>query len=96
MRDAERNSISMLGYANFSHKTLLNMNSDEKKKLFLENGLDWDELDDGLKYGYYFKRKIFKREIDNVKRRKVDCFAKKFYFSEENVKLIFEKEVEVE
>lgn len=96
MRDAERNSISMLGYANFSHKTLLNMNSEEKKKFFLENGLDWDELDDGLKYGYYFKRKIFKREIDNVKRRKVDCFAKKFYFLEENVKLIFEKEVEVE
>lgn len=37
MRDAERNSISMLGYANFSHKSLLNLNSKEKLDFYFEN-----------------------------------------------------------
>lgn len=95
MRDAERNSISMLSYANFSHKSLLNLNSEEKKEKLLTKNINWDNLDDGLKYGYYFKRKVFKNE-KNIERRKIEKFAKKFYFSEENVELIFEKEVKGE
>lgn len=94
MRDAERNSISMLGYANFSHRELLNINSKEKLEKYSENNIFWDDLDNGLKYGYYFKRVVYKRS-DGVERRKVESFAKKFNYSDENVKLIFEREIQL-
>lgn len=89
-RDAERNSISMLGYANFSHNEMLNINSSEKKELMLSKNISWDDLDDGLKYGFCFKREQYINE-QNAKRTKIKMFAKKFNFSEENVDLLLRK-----
>lgn len=92
MRDAERNSISMLCYSSFSHNEVLNKNSKEKKELLLSKNINWDDLDNGLKYGFYFKReKYFKSP--GVERRKISVFSKKFNFSDENVDLIFQKEI---
>lgn len=93
MRDAERNSISMLGYAEFSHKEMERKNSQEKKEMLLEKkGISWDELEEGLKYGYCIKRQTFERE-PGVMRRRIVRFAKKFTYSQENVQLILSKEV---
>lgn len=92
MRDAEKNSISMLASCLYSHKELLNKNGVEKKEMILLKGKSWDALEEGLKYGFYLKRERYYIS-ENVKRGKISVFAKKFYFSEENVELIFSKEI---
>lgn len=89
-RDAERNSISMLGYANFSHKEMLNINSKEKKELLLTKNISWDSLDDGLKYGFCFKKEQYLKD-KNVIRTRIKMFSKRFCFTQENVELLFKK-----
>lgn len=89
-RDAERNSVSMLAGCYYSDKELWKKNSLDKKEMLLKKDISWESLDDGLKYGYFFKREIYKKE--DVERRKISTFAKKFFFSEEDKKLIFRKD----
>lgn len=43
--DAQRNSVSMLAQANFSHKSLQNLSTKKlQEKLILEKGIDWNSL----------------------------------------------------
>ena len=42
--DAIRNSIQMVGQANFSHKELQNKSCANIKDMLLESGIDWDDL----------------------------------------------------
>lgn len=89
-RDAERNSISMLACCHFSHKELMKKNSADKKEMLLQKEISWENLDEGLKYGFFFKRELYKKE--DAERRKTSMFAKKFFFSEEDQDLIFRKD----
>ena len=42
--DAMRNSVEMVGHANFSAKQLHKVNNDGIKKMLLENGIDYDKI----------------------------------------------------
>lgn len=51
-QDATRNSIQMLAQANFSHKSLQNLNCNQlQEKLFSERGINWNDLDTFKKRG---------------------------------------------
>jgi tRNA(His) guanylyltransferase len=51
-QDATRNSIQSVAQANFSHKSLQGLNTSQlQDKLFLEKGINWNELDTVLKRG---------------------------------------------
>lgn len=51
-RDATTNSINMLGQANFSHKELHGLNTDEvQNKLFTEKGINWNDEETWKKRG---------------------------------------------
>jgi tRNA(His) 5'-end guanylyltransferase len=91
MRDAEKNSISMVAYTLFSNSELEFKNGSQKKEMLLEKGISWDNLEPGLKYGFYLKKESYLS--GDSKRSKISYFAKKFFFSQENVDLIFSKEV---
>jgi len=51
-QDWERNSVQLLGQANFSHKELQHKsNSDIQEMLFSKKGINWNNLDIHLKRG---------------------------------------------
>lgn len=55
--DATKNSISMLAQSLFSHKELQNLTgSDMQDKMFVEKGVNWNDMDVRLKRGTYVKR----------------------------------------
>ena len=56
--DATRNSIQMVGQANFSHKQLQHKSCNEVKEMLLkEKGINWDELPTHLQRGSCYIRK---------------------------------------
>lgn len=67
--DCIRNSKQQTAQAYLSHKELMGKNADEQVGLLLdEKGIDWNALDNGLKYGrlIYKERRLFKNyDIDN-------------------------------
>lgn len=57
MQDAERNSVSMLGRAYFSHSEMTGVCRDDViYKLRTEKNVFWDELNPELKYGSFAKK----------------------------------------
>lgn len=54
--DASKNSISMLAQSIFSHKELLGVNSEEKKRMCSEKGENWNSYPQYFKYGTFVKR----------------------------------------
>jgi len=62
MLDAKRNSISMVAQANFSHKSLQGLNSNQmQEKLWQEKQINWAKLPQGQKIGFIcIKEKILK------------------------------------
>ena len=90
-RDCIRNSKSTFAQAYCSHKELMNKNTDEQIKYTLDkNGLDWNTLDDYLKYGTIIKREKFMKYTENgeVQRTRVIEIPRKLDYSEENVEFI--------
>ena len=64
--DAERNSVQMVGQANFSHKELQKKScADIKKMLIEQKGINWDELPTDKKHGCCAIRKDGKWVIDH-------------------------------
>ena len=62
--DASRNAISAVARAYFSHKMLLNKNSDDKVAMLTEKGVDfWKDYSAGQIFGFYFKRKLYTRQF---------------------------------
>lgn len=65
-QDATRNSIQMLAQANFSHKSLQNLNCNQlQEKLFTEKGINWNDLDTPKKRGSAFFKDLVKTVNDN-------------------------------
>ena len=69
--DAVRNSVSMLAQANFSHKELQGKDRKAMLTMLEEKGIRWNELEDDLKRGAYFKRKLVQRKIDPITWAKI-------------------------
>ena len=69
--DAVRNSVSMLAQANFSHKELQGKDRKAMITMLEEKGIRWNELEDDLKRGAYFKRKLVQRKIDPITWAKI-------------------------
>ena len=60
-QDATRNSIQMVGQANFSHKQLQGKNcNDIQDMLMLEKGINWNDCPTTLKRGSCCIKKLFK------------------------------------
>lgn len=70
--DATRNSISMLAQSHFSSSYLEKLNSNQRQDaLFLEKGINWNDLPNKYKRGTYVQRKIVdkpfsKEELENL------------------------------
>ena len=73
-RDCIRNSISGLAQANFSHRELDKKNSDEKKAMLLERGIDWESLKTDEKYGAFVHREARKGDYNGTE------FIRKVFF----------------
>jgi tRNA(His) 5'-end guanylyltransferase len=69
-QDATRNSIQMVGQANFNFKELQNKSCNMiQEMLFSENGINWNNYDTYLKRGsYIIKEKYFVGENNDVER----------------------------
>lgn len=58
-KDAERNSLQMLAQANFSHKSLQNLNqSGLQEKLFTEKGINYNDIDSYQKRGIFITKSL--------------------------------------
>lgn len=62
-QDATKNSISMVGQANFSHKQLHKKNSSQvQDMLMLEKGINWNDEPAGFKRGRVIVKETFEKE----------------------------------
>jgi tRNA(His) 5'-end guanylyltransferase len=61
--DAIKNSVSMSAHAHFGHNKLLKMSTEDKKKLLLTKGIDWNEYREDFKSGIYYIREIVKKKF---------------------------------
>jgi len=74
VRDAEKNSRSMYAQTFCSHKSLLNKNGLEQVEFCKETtGKDWEEIQDGYKYGFITKREEYLKDVQD---RKDDTWSK--------------------
>jgi tRNA(His) 5'-end guanylyltransferase len=55
--DAIKNSVSMAAHDQFGDKILIKKNSQEKKEMLLEKGIDWNEYPEFFKSGTYSMKK---------------------------------------
>ena len=70
--DAVRNSVQMLGQANFSHNSLQGLSAkDIQNKLLTEKDINWNDLDTELKRGTYYKRVLIEKELDDITWAKI-------------------------
>ena len=64
-QDATRNSIQMLGSTKYSHKELHKVNTNQiQDKLFLDHGINWNNLPTPQKRGTAIVRKVSGWEVD--------------------------------
>lgn len=57
-RDCIRNSVLQYAQSFFSHKQMLNKNIDMLKDMIIENGNDWNNLNNDIKYGIFYFPKL--------------------------------------
>ena len=83
-RDCLKNAITLVALEHFSMKQIHKKNSDEKVAMLKEAGVDFNEdIDEDFRYGSWFKRVVFEKELDEVtlakipeKQRKLDADGK--------------------
>lgn len=65
--DAMRNSVQMVGQANFSHRELQNKTCKDIKEMLIEQkGINWDELPIYQKRGSCCVKEIEARQVDGM------------------------------
>lgn len=65
--DASKNSVTLLASAYFSHTQLHSKNTQMKKEMLLEKGIDWNEYDKTNQHftrGAFFKRTMVEKQVD--------------------------------
>ena len=91
--DCIRNSKQMAAQSYLPHRQLTNLNTDEQiKKLLDEKGINWNEYDDGKKYGrfiYKEKKNFYNAEIDKEYERNMWIAHNAFQLQGENGKSKF-------
>lgn len=64
-QDATRNSVSMAGQAQFSHKSLQGLNGDQvQEKLFQESGINWNDYPTKFKRGVVILKEQYEKEVN--------------------------------
>jgi hypothetical protein len=61
--DAQRNAISMVAQANFSHAELQGKGQHEMLRMCAEQGIDFENFPDAFRYGQFFRREIVERTL---------------------------------
>lgn len=61
--DAIKNSVSALAQKYFSHRQLEGKNSDDKKAMLAEKGVNWIELEPYFRKGSFVRRRVFTRKF---------------------------------
>mgnify|MGYP003384051188 CR=1 FL=1 len=64
MKDAEKNSISMLAQSLFSHKALDGVSGRDKIELCQDKGVDWNEMPSGQRFGRIISKQAEWRETE--------------------------------
>jgi len=103
-RDCIKNSYSMFAQTYVSHKSLLNKNGPEQIAYCLQKtGKDWNDIDDGYKYGFLTKRETYEKvvnlddiqvfsDVSTVTRTRTVTWAEPLTtFSDEKVDMIVSK-----
>ena len=63
-KDCIKNSISMAAYSVYSEKELSNKNSEEKKKMLLDKGIDWNKYPSCFIYGTFARKEITQYKLN--------------------------------
>jgi tRNA(His) 5'-end guanylyltransferase len=64
MKDAEKNSISMLAQSLFSHKSLDGVSGRDKIEMCQAKGVDWNEMPSGQRFGRIISKQAEWRETE--------------------------------
>lgn len=83
-RDCLKNAITLVSLEHFSNKQIHKKNGDEKIKMLKDAGIDFNkDIDEDFRYGSWFKRVVFEKELDAdtlakipEKQRKLDVDGK--------------------
>lgn len=62
-QDSAKNSITLLALEYFSHGEIQGRNSADKVKMLAEKGVRWEDLDEGLRYGSFFRRELYEKVL---------------------------------
>lgn len=61
--DAVKNSVSMAAHTHFGHNKVFKKSTEDKKKMLLTKGIDWNEYPEDFKSGTYFIREVVKKKF---------------------------------
>ena len=82
--DCVKNAITLVALEHFSNKQIHKKNGDEKIAMLKDVGVDfYKDIDEDFRYGSWFRRVVFEKELDEAtlakipeKRRKLDANGK--------------------
>jgi tRNA(His) 5'-end guanylyltransferase len=78
-RDCIKNAITLVALEHFSNKQIHKKNSDEKVAMLREIGIDFNkDIDEDFRYGSWFRRVVFQKEIDAETLAKIPEKQRKF------------------
>lgn len=69
--DARKNSIAMLAQSEFSHKTLQGKDTLVMREMLAKKGIDWNIYPDFFKWGSFFQRRTFERELTAEEKARI-------------------------
>ena len=85
-RDCLKNAITLVALEHFSMKQIHKKNSDEKVAMLKEIGIDFNkDIDEDFRYGAWFRRVVFQKELDAETIAKIPEKQRKF---DENGKML--------
>lgn len=91
-RDCLKNAITLTALEHFSNKQIHKKNSDEKIEMLASVGVDFNkDIDEDFRYGSWFRRVVFKKELDAETLAKVP--EKQRTFDENGKMLVIRSEV---
>ena len=93
-KDWERNSLTMLAQAHFSHAELMNKGKSAKHEMLYEKGINWADLDSWKKNGScVFRRPIAEAELKDSEQATIEVGAAPIFTEDRS---FIEKHVEPE
>jgi hypothetical protein len=71
-RDCLKNAITLVALEHFSNKQIHKKNGDEKIKMLKDIGIDFNtDIDEDFRYGSWFRRIVFQKELDSETLAKI-------------------------